>query len=242
MKILFSPSESKKPTPNPLKSVLMAINCDRDEILNRYYEILNSKDERALSEIFGIKESKEIDKIANLSAQNLYHKAVLLYDGVAYDALDYPSLDEKSARYIDENLLIFSNLYGVLRAGDYVRFYKLKQGQMIGDIDSVKYYKTRLNTALDELLGGDEILDLRAGYYDKFYSIKSPYITMKFLKNGRAISHFAKHYRGIILRCLALNGAKSFDELMEIKFPNLNLLNIIKTKLKIELIFEINGD
>ena len=67
MKILFSPSESKKPTPNPLKSVLMAINCDRDEILNRYYEILNSKDERVLSEIFGIKESKEIDKIANLS-------------------------------------------------------------------------------------------------------------------------------------------------------------------------------
>ena len=65
---------------------------------------------------------------------------------------------------------------------------------------------------------------------------------MKFLKNGRAISHFAKHYRGIILRYLALNGAKSFDELMEIKFPNLNLLNIIKTKLKIELIFEINGD
>ena len=127
-------------------------------------------------------------------------------------------------------------------SGNNKSYYFIVTATEINRILDENHCKDRIITALDELLGGDEVLDLRAGYYDKFYSIKSPYTTMKFLKNGRAISHFAKHYRGIILRCLALNGAKSFDELMEIKFPNLNLLNIIKTKLKIELIFEINGD
>ena len=242
MKILFSPSESKKPTPNPLNLALLSINCDRDEILKSYYDILNSGDEVALSKIFGVKSSKDIANIVDLSSKKLYHKAIQMYDGVAYDALDYLNLDEKSAKYIDENLLIFSNLYGVLRAGDYARFYKLKQGQMVANIDSIKYYKNRLDRALDEFLDGDDIVDLRAGYYDKFYTIKSPYITMKFLKNSKIVSHFAKYYRGLVLRHLALNKANSFDDLMQIKFPNLSLVSIIKTKLKSELIFEINSD
>ena len=122
-----------------------------------------------------------------------------------------------------------------------MQFYKLKQGKKISQIDSAKYYKPRLDKILDELLEGEDILDLRAGYYDKFYSIKSPYITMKFLKNSKVVSHFAKHYRGLILRDLALNKASNFDELMQIKFPNLSLLEIRKTKLKSELVFEI-GD
>jgi cytoplasmic iron level regulating protein YaaA (DUF328/UPF0246 family) len=242
VKILFSPSEAKKLTPNPLNSPINSIICDRDEILQKYYDIVSSQDESILGDIFGVKSTSDIAKIKNLTMQKIYHKAILMYDGVAYEALDYLNLDEVASRYIDENLLIFSNLYGVLKAGDYVQFYKLKQGKKISQIDSAKYYKPRLDKILDEFLEGEDILDLRAGYYDKFYSIKSPYITMKFLKNSKVVSHFAKHYRGLILRDLALNKASNFDELMQIKFPNLSLLEIRKTKLKSELVFEINDN
>lgn len=242
MKILFSPSEAKKPTLNPLTSPINSIICDRDEILQKYYDLISSQDQSILGQIFGVKSTNDIAKIKNLTMQKSYHKAVLMYDGVAYEALNYSNLDESSSRYIDENLLIFSNLYGVLRAGDYIQFYKLKQGEKISQIDSVKYYKPRLDKVLDEVLEGEDILDLRAGYYDKFYSIKTPYITMKFLKNNKIVSHFAKYYRGLVLRDLALNKASNFDELMQIKFPNLSLLEIRKTKLKSELVFDINDD
>ncbi|WP_086276309.1 YaaA family protein [Campylobacter vicugnae] len=242
MKILFSPSEAKKPTPNPLTSPINSIICDRDEILQKYYDLISSQDQSILGDIFGVKSANDIIKIKNLTMQKSYHKAVLMYDGVAYEALNYSNLDESSSRYIDENLLIFSNLYGVLRAGDYIQFYKLKQGEKISQIDSAKYYKPRLDKVLDEILEGEDILDLRAGYYDKFYGIKTPYITMKFLKNSKVVSHFAKYYRGLVLRDLALNKASNFDELMQIKFPNLSLLEIRKTKLKSELIFDINDD
>lgn len=242
MKILFSPSEAKRPTLNPLTSPISSIICDRDEILQKYYDLISSQDQSILGQIFGVKSVNDITKIKNLTMQKSYHKAVLMYDGVAYEALNYSNLDELSSRYIDENLLIFSNLYGVLRAGDYIQFYKLKQGEKISQIDSTKYYKPRLDKVLDEILGGEDILDLRAGYYDKFYSIKTQYITMKFLKNNKIVSHFAKYYRGLVLRDLALNKASNFDELMQIKFPNLSLLEIRKTKLKSELVFEISDD
>ena len=65
---------------------------------------------------------------------------------------------------------------------------------------------------------------------------------MGFLKNNKIVSHFAKYYRGLVLRDLALNKANNFDELMQIKFPNLSLLEIRKTKLKSELVFDINDD
>ena len=124
MKILFSPSEAKKPTLNPLTSPINSIICDRDEILQKYYDLISSQDESILGQIFGVKSANDITKIKNLIMQKSYHKAVLMYDGVAYEALNYSNLDELSSRYIDENLLIFSNLYGVLRAGDYIQFYK----------------------------------------------------------------------------------------------------------------------
>ena len=113
MKILFSPSEAKKLTLNPLTSPINSIICDRDEILQKYYDLISSQDQSILGQIFGVKSANDITKIKNLTMQKSYHKAVLMYDGVAYEALNYSNLDESSSRYIDENLLIFSNLYGV---------------------------------------------------------------------------------------------------------------------------------
>lgn len=238
MKILFSPSEAKRLTPNPQNSPKISIFCDRDEIIHSYFSAIKSGNLGELEQIFGVKSG--INELREQILQPCYHKAVLMYDGVAYDALDYANLSSSATKYIDENLLIFSNLYGVLRAGDYVQFYKLKQGKVVGQIDSAKYYKSRLQNALDEILGSGDILDLRAGYYDKFYTIKRPFITMKFLKNGKVVSHYAKYYRGLILRHLALCEVGDFGQMMEIKFPNLSLLNITKSKLKSELVFEIN--
>ncbi len=96
--------------------------------------------------------------------------------------------------------MIFSNLFGVLKASDEIPDYKLKQGESFYDLKIDKFYNDNFSQELDKYLENDDILDLRAGFYEKFYVIKKPYKTLKFIKDGKVVSHFAKAYRGEILK------------------------------------------
>ena len=78
--------------------------------------------------------------------------------------------------------------------------YKLKQGETFDNIKIEKFYNENFSSILDETLKDEDIIDLRAGFYEKFYKIKKPYTTMKFIKDGKVVSHWAKAYRGVILK------------------------------------------
>ena len=92
---------------------------------------------------------------------------------------------------------------------------------------------------LDEYLKDEDIIDLRAGFYEKFYKIEKPYTTMKFIKDGKVVSHWAKAYRGIILKLLAQNNIKTIDELMNMEIQNLKIEEIKKQKQKTEIVYSI---
>ena len=92
---------------------------------------------------------------------------------------------------------------------------------------------------LDEYLENEDIIDLRAGFYEKFYKIEKPYTTMKFIKDGKVVSHWAKAYRGIILKLLAQNSVKTIDELMNMEVQNLRIEEIKKQKIKTEIVYSI---
>lgn len=85
----------------------------------------------------------------------------------------------------------------------------------------------------------DDILDLRAGFYEKFYVIKKPYKTLKFIKDGKVVSHFAKAYRGEILKIISQNDIKTFDDFMNLELKNLKLEEIKEQKLKTEIVYSI---
>ena len=85
----------------------------------------------------------------------------------------------------------------------------------------------------------EDIIDLRAGFYEKFYKIEKPYTTMKFIKDGKVVSHWAKAYRGIILKLLAQNSVKTIDELMNMEVQNLRIEEIKKQKIKTEIVYSI---
>ncbi|EHV5181445.1 peroxide stress protein YaaA, partial [Campylobacter jejuni] len=84
-----------------------------------------------------------------------------------------------------------------------------------------------------------EILDLRAGFYDNFYTPKKKFYTYKFVKNGKVISHFAKAYRGILLSISAKNQVKNNKELLANLPSNLKLKEIQIKGLKEEIVLEI---
>lgn len=244
MIILFSPSEGKReggtlPPLNQQSLIFPDLYPKRLNVIELYQTLTQKGSDEELYELFGIKETKEYRRYKHSLATAPTMKAIERYDGVAYDYLGYSHLSLESQHYIDSNTIIFSNLFGPIRAGDPIIDYKLKQGASIGSFVPDKYYKENFSDALNNLIGENEILDLRAGYYDKFYIPQKPSVTLKFLKEGKVVSHWAKAYRGIVLREAAMNKIGSIQELIALNIEGLMIREIVENKKKKEVVYSI---
>jgi cytoplasmic iron level regulating protein YaaA (DUF328/UPF0246 family) len=243
MKILLAPSETKKSGGEFKKLQFDNFEFCPDEKLyvsNLYNDFLKSATDEELSKLFGIKKISDLESYKN---RDLFNdptmKAIERYTGVAYDYLDYPTLNDEQKEFIDNNLIIFSNIFGALKSRSLIPNYKLKQAEKIDGFKIESYYKEHTSDELDRYFEGELLIDLRAGFYDKFYTPKVPYITMKFIKAGKVVSHWAKAYRGKITRELAKYQPQTEKELNEIEFKNLFIKEILSMKNKKEYVFEI---
>ena len=239
---LFSPSEGKRgggTLPSLNTETLLFGLAPRRDILETYHALVSGGDRSDALALFGLKKPEDATPyfLDIFAAPTL--TALERYDGVAYDYLDYVSLDANAKAYLQAHLIIFSNLFGPLRGGDRIPNYKVKQGNAVGDIVPERFYKTAFNAALDTMTSDAEILDLRAGYYDKFFTPSQPVTTMKFVKEGKVVSHWAKAYRGIVLRHLALNRFDTVKELLASNIPGLRISEIIEKRRKTEVVYDI---
>ncbi len=233
MKILFSPSEAKtlqSPINGFLKDELCFKNLfdKRMEMILKYNNILNDSDKEKVSKLLGLKKESDISLYRSIDPLNSSMQlAILRYSGVGFKYLDFSSLSDDAKSNILNSTIIFSNLFGPILAHDKIPLYKVKQGEMLNDFDQVKFYKQHFSQTLDEFIGDDLLIDLRAGYYEKFYTPNAKRITMKFLENGKVVSHFAKAYRGLTLRALAIHNPKNEEEFKQVLIPDLQIKEII---------------
>jgi cytoplasmic iron level regulating protein YaaA (DUF328/UPF0246 family) len=232
VKILLAPSERKTKGGNfpPIYKnsfIFPQIYEKRVEIVKKYDEFLKTTTD---VKNFGDDKSPIFTRPTK--------KAILRYSGVAFEHLDYNSLDEKSQKFIDENVLIFSNLFGIIAAKDLIPFYTLKQGSKPG-FDIYKAHKEIYTPILDKINENEEFIDLRAKFYEKIYKPKNV-LTFKFIKNGKVVSHFAKAYRGKLTRIIAINKPQSIDELLKIDFPEIKIIEIIEKRGVKEIICEVD--
>ncbi len=244
MKILFSPSETKIgggdiKCIDKNSFIFPELFEKRLEILGKYNNYLKNASNNDLEKLFGTRKIEVIEKYKQDIFKSPTMKAIQRYEGVAYDYLNYNSLEVSAQKYIDENTLIFSNIFGVIKADDKIPDYKLKQGESFENLKIDKFYSDNFSQTLDNYLLDEDILDLRAGFYEKFYTIKKPYLTMKFIKEGKVVSHFAKAYRGEILKLLALKNIKTFEQLLNLQIENLSIVEIKEQKLKKEIVYTI---
>jgi cytoplasmic iron level regulating protein YaaA (DUF328/UPF0246 family) len=222
IKILLAPSESKiegftNPPINKNSFIFPELYDKRLEVLEKYMTFVGNR--------------KILEENTLL--------AINRYSGVAFDFIDYASLNIQSQDYINNNVLIFSNLFGVIKANDLIPNYTFKQGTKIPNFNLEKFYKDEFSTQIDDYLKDDIIIDLRAKFYEKFYKIKTDYITFKFIKNGKVVSHYAKKYRGLLLGYFATNNITSIEQIFDIKIDNLKQLEVLEEKNKKEIIFEV---
>jgi cytoplasmic iron level regulating protein YaaA (DUF328/UPF0246 family) len=242
MKILFSPSETKIKGGDFKSSKYLFNNILKDKqrfILDMYKSYLLSASDNELSKLFGLKRPHDIDFFKTIDIYNSQKlKAIQRYTGIAYDYLDYASLEDDAKTFIDKNMIIFSNLYGPIDAGYLISNYKLKQGEKLNSFEIEKYYKEHFQSELDFMLKDEFVIDLRAEFYHKFYTPKKS-ITMKFIKNGKVVSHWAKAYRGKISRELSKHQPTNEQDFQNLIFENLEIKEIRKTKKSNEYIFDI---
>jgi len=243
MKILLAPSETKKAGGeqnfNPSSLLFEDLAPHRMKLLHTYTNVLQQGDMQVLSKMFGIKKEADILKHKKDIIHELTMKAIERYTGVAFDYLGYDELDTSAQKYVDDNVILFSNLFGPILASDLIPEYKLKQSEPVTDIKTEKFYYEHSAHLMEEYLKDEEILDLRAGFYDKFYKPTKPYTTLKFIKDGKVVSHWAKAYRGIVLREVAKAGIRTIDEFMKLDIENLRVQEIVEKGIHTEIIYDI---
>ena len=254
MWFLFSPSEKKhlhhpKETLNTTRFYDNFLAQNLQEVLEKYASYLQTSNDYAIQKLFGTKHIP-LEELA--LAQNILNSpivdSILRYSGVAYKALDFLALNTKEQNYLKQRVLIFSNLFGILRAEDKIPYYDLKQGEGFLDFDTKNFYKQNRANFLNFLNKEKEILDLRAGFYQKCLELSQDFIIYEpiFLKNSKVVSHYAKHYRGILLKECAKSQLQSLNDLKNLEIQGLKLLNIdtktIKNIQKNFLTYEVKND
>lgn len=245
MKILFSPSESKDVN-SPFCSTLFddfkikSLHVKQMQAVQFYNDFLQNCTKNKKSQILGLSKDAQLDMYKSINTDNIATQyAILRYDGVGFKYLDFNSLDSNAKQNLFDSMYIFSNLFGVLNAKDKIPLYKIKQTKTLPNFDPIKHYSEFFKNEFQNIIQDDLIIDLRAGYYDKFFTCNIPKISLKFLKNGKVVSHYAKAYRGIVARHLAIYNPKTHKDFQQINIPNLSIKEIQKKGTNFTYIYEI---
>ena len=141
-------------------------------------------------------------------------KAIDVYTGVLYQALDWNSLSTSAKARGEKSILISSALFGVLRPSDVIPNYKAK----IKTSD----WKAALKPVLDGL-EADLIIDCRSSTYAGVWqSPPERTVAVRVFKREKGkisvITHLSKKYRGELTRVLLKAGKapKTPDDLLAI--------------------------
>lgn len=162
-------------------------------------------------------------------------KALFSFVGEAFNNLDPMTLDNDSMNYINENLLIFSGLYGVLKPEDGIMLYRLDiaDSLKVDEKSLYLFWKDKINIYLKSALEHKKsnlIINLASGEYTK--KIDWDYIGAKVIspefrieKGGKLINVaiWSKKMRGLLARKLAENNVQDEDGLKNITLPGFQL-------------------
>jgi cytoplasmic iron level regulating protein YaaA (DUF328/UPF0246 family) len=176
-----------------------------------------AKQERpALQKALGLsdKQAHELDKNAALKKAPTL-PVLELYTGVVYDNLSYATLTRVAKQRADEQLLVASALFGLVRPQDRIPSYRLSGNTVLPGVGGLApIWRPVLEPELRDL-----IVDLRSGAYANLARIPDA-IEVRVLReeNGTrsVVSHDNKWTKGQLARALCENEAITADEVAQI--------------------------
>lgn len=130
------------------------------------------------------------------------------YTGVLYDALDPATIDDWS------QLAVGSALFGVVGGADLIPHYRLSAGSKLEGRTMKSRWGASISTALEAVDG--LILDLRSGNYQALGKVSRAVTVRVETPDGKVVSHFNKHYKGLLARELAATKAETAKDVAEL--------------------------
>lgn len=154
-------------------------------------------------------------------------QALYVFKGTVYQGLNVASLNNTSINYLNNNLLILSGLYGVLKPTDLMLPYRLEMGSSFkvtpAKNNLYKFWGDRITDYFNQRLAEqntDILINLASNEYFKSIktkNLKGQIITPEFKdeKDGvyKMISFFAKKARGMMVRFIAHHNITEPEEL-----------------------------
>ena len=215
MKILLPPSETKRPGGNgaPLDVSALALPglaAARHEVIDALIDLAGDEDH-----------ARRVLKLSAKQAGDIAHNRMLRsaatmpavdrYTGVLFDALDSGSLAPASRRWLGAHVWIHSAPLGPIGALDPIPPYRLAAGTSLPGLPPLRRHWADATT---EAIAGEDpdfILDLRSEAYVALGpvpdAVASRYVRVV-TEHGRALNHFNKKSKGLLVRALAEDRAR----------------------------------
>ena len=235
MKIIFSPSKEMREE-NIFKN--KKIEFTESKFKDKTNILIDILKEKSISEIENImklkgellnktyKDIQDYDKLKSIPAISMYY-------GVSFKELNLEDYSEKSLKYLKNNLLILSALYGVSLAFDLLKKYRLDMTMSIIDKGLYNFWKKDINDYISNILSKDEVLlNLASGEFSKMIDSKKISIInidFKEEKDGiyKSVSTYSKKARGQFLNYLVKNEIDNLEDIKKIKLDGYSLNNTL---------------
>ncbi|QQS87951.1 YaaA family protein [Fusobacterium canifelinum] len=231
MKIIFSPSKEMREE-NIFEN--KKIEFTEPKFKNRTSILIDTLNKKSIDEIENImklkgellnktyKDIQDYDKLKSIPAISMYY-------GVSFKELELEDYSEKSLKYLKNNLLILSALYGASLAFDLLKKYRLDMTMSITDKGLYNFWKKDINDYISNVLDKDEILlNLASGEFSKLIDNKKiPMVNIDFKeeKDGiyKSISTYSKKARGKFLNYLIKNQINNLEDIKKIELDSYSL-------------------
>ena len=235
MKIIFSPSKEMREE-NIFKN--KKIEFTESKFKDKTNILIDILKEKSISEIENImklkggllnktyKDIQDYDKLKSIPAISMYY-------GVSFKELELEDYSEKSLKYLKNNLLILSALYGTSSVFDLVKKYRLDMTMSIIDKGLYNFWKKDINDYISNILSKDEVLlNLASGEFLKMIDSKKISIInidFKEEKDGayKSVSTYNKKARGQFLNYLVKNQIANLEDIKKIKLDGYSLNNTL---------------
>ena len=210
MKILIPPSEGKAKV-KPSDIYFKDTNFKFANYTQQIVDLLNLIENEDLTSVYGTSQEKAI--MFHRQNQDVFNSkcvsAIDRYTGVVYNHIDWKTLNAKSKKYMNNHIIIFSGLFGLLAPDTLIPDYKLKM--------NVLSLKNLWSPIISNYLKDEDIIfDLLPQVHRKAYTPNKNTIRIDFLVRHRgktsAAGHFGKAVKGQFIRFLAQNNVKSIKE------------------------------
>jgi cytoplasmic iron level regulating protein YaaA (DUF328/UPF0246 family) len=218
--ILLPPSEGKAPaglTGDALDLATLAhpaLKPARGKLITELVALCRSaRSANRAQQILGLSDGLRGELAVNAALRTAPTRpAADLYTGVLYDALDLGTLPQPARERANQNILIFSALWGAVRMTDRIPPYRCSIGVSLPRAGGLAtYWKPLLAKALPK---SELVLDLRSSAYAPMWTPTGPSLIVRVLHERdldgtprrSVVSHFNKATKGRIVRDLLRAG------------------------------------